>query len=145
MSNKPIIIDGVDVNRCVNFRDDVYTDKQINNACSIGLWQRYYSGLEESCKMSCECKNNTNCHFKQLGRAQQECINQYKQIKFLQDQNKSILFLTILYMMPINTSTESNFIQNVKTLCDTVLKDIDIEEVKKLRKLIEEKQKKTNN
>lgn len=73
MTDKEIIIDGVDVSECVEFRDDVYTDKQINNACSIGLWQRHYSGLEENCKMSCECKNNSDCYFKQLKRKEQEC------------------------------------------------------------------------
>ena len=73
MTDKEIIIDGVDVRECVEFRDDVYTDKQINNACSIGLWQRHYRGLKENCKMSCECKNNSDCYFKQLKRKEQEC------------------------------------------------------------------------
>lgn len=72
MTDKPTIIDGVDVSECVNFRDDVYTNKQINNACSIGLWQRHYSGLEENCKMSCECKNNPNCDYKRYKQAEQK-------------------------------------------------------------------------
>lgn len=66
------IIDGIDVSKCNMFRDDVFTDKQLNNVCSIGLWQRDYSGLEEFCKMSCDCKSNPNCHFKQLARAKKE-------------------------------------------------------------------------
>ena len=66
------IINGIDVSKCNIFRDDVFTDKQLNNVCSIGLWQRDYSGLEEFCKMSCDCKSNPNCHFKQLARAKKE-------------------------------------------------------------------------
>ena len=72
MKDKQIIIDGIDVSKCNMFRDDVFTDKQLNNVCSIGLWQRDYSGLEEFCKMSCDCKSNPNCHFKQLARAKEE-------------------------------------------------------------------------
>ena len=72
MNDKQIIIDGIDVSKCNMFRDDVFTDKQLNNVCSIGLWQRDYSGLEEFCKMSCDCKSNPNCHFKQLARAKEE-------------------------------------------------------------------------
>lgn len=31
------IINGIDVSKCNMFRDDVFTDKQLNNVCSIGL------------------------------------------------------------------------------------------------------------
>lgn len=72
MADKEMIINGVDVSECVYYRDDVYADKQIDNACSIGLWQRHYSGLEENCKKYCECKNNPNCYFKQRARAKKE-------------------------------------------------------------------------
>lgn len=89
MTDKEIIIDGVDVSECVEFRDDVYTDKQINNACSIGLWQRHYSGLEENCKMSCECKNNSDCYFKQLKRKEQECEELKREIAFWSNEKCS--------------------------------------------------------
>ena len=69
-----IIIDGCKVEECVNFRDEVSIDSTVlKNACSIGLWQRHYKNLEESCKMSCKCDENPNCYFKQLARKTQEC------------------------------------------------------------------------
>lgn len=66
---EPIIINGVDVSGCVSFRDDVFTNKQLENVCSIGLWQKHYQNLEENCVMSCNCKDNPNCYYKQLQRA----------------------------------------------------------------------------
>lgn len=90
MTNKEIIIDGVDVRECAYFRDDVYADKQIDNACSIGLWQRYYSRLEENCKMHCECKNNPNCYFKQLKRKEQECEHWKNQCLCLDDESITV-------------------------------------------------------
>lgn len=72
MTDKQIIIDGVDVSGCEYYREDVFTNKQLNNVCSIGLWQRHYKGLEPSCVMSCQCKQNQNCSYKQLKRKEQE-------------------------------------------------------------------------
>lgn len=69
-----IIVDGCKVEECVNFRDEVSIDSTVlKNACSIGLWQRHYKNLEESCKMSCKCDENPNCKFKQFARKTQEC------------------------------------------------------------------------
>lgn len=69
-----IIIDSCKIEECVNFRDEVSIGSTVlKNACSIGLWQRHYKNLEESCKMSCKCDENTNCSFKQLARKTQEC------------------------------------------------------------------------
>ena len=74
MTDKQIIIDGIDVSGCINYRPDVETT-QINytNACSIGIWQRWYSNLEPNCIMSCSCKYNPNCYYKQLKAKEQEC------------------------------------------------------------------------
>ena len=61
MTHKQIIIDGVDVSGCVNFRPDADTaEASYTNACFIGLMQRWYSNLEPSCIMSCSCKDNPN-------------------------------------------------------------------------------------
>ena len=69
MKDKQIIIDGIDVSGCENFRPDADTSEiSYTNACSIGLWQRWYSNLEPSCTMSCSCKENPNCNYKQLKR-----------------------------------------------------------------------------
>ena len=74
MTDKQIIIDGIDVSGCVNFRPDTDTSEtSYINACSIGLWQRWYSNLEPSCIISCNCKDNPNCYYKQLKRKEQEC------------------------------------------------------------------------
>ena len=55
--------------------------------------------------------------------------------KKLQNQNKNILFLIILSMLPV-TSSENELIQNIKCLCERVLKDNDIKEIKELYELI---------
>lgn len=73
-----VIIDGVDVSGCENFRPDADTSEiSYTNACSIGLWQRWYSNLEPSCTMSCSCKENPNCNYKQLKRKEQK-LNKIK-------------------------------------------------------------------
>lgn len=76
MTDKQIIIDGIDVSGCINFRSDVETT-QVNytNACSIGIWQRWYTNLEPSCITSCSCKYNPNCYYKQLKRLEKACDN----------------------------------------------------------------------
>ena len=67
-------IDGVDASECINFRPNVDTAQvSYTNACSIGIWQRWYSNIEPSCIMSCSCKDNSNCYYKQLKRKEQEC------------------------------------------------------------------------
>ena len=74
MTDKQIIIDGVDVSGCVNLRLEANTSEtSYYNACSIGLWQRWYSNLEPSCQMSCYCKNNKDCYYKKWLRKEQEC------------------------------------------------------------------------
>ena len=55
--------------------------------------------------------------------------------KKLQNQNKNILFLIILSMLPV-TYSENELIQNIKCLCERVLKDNDIKEIEELYELI---------
>ena len=55
--------------------------------------------------------------------------------KKLQNQNKNILFLAILSILPA-TSSENELIQNIKCLCERVLKDNDIKEIEELYELI---------
>lgn len=55
--------------------------------------------------------------------------------KKLQNQNKNILFLIILSVLPV-TSSENELIQNIKCLCKRVLKDNDIKEIEELYELI---------
>ena len=56
MTDKQIIIDGVDVAGCVRLQDD-----------------------KISCDLSGECKGWGNCYYKQLKRKEQEC-EKYEQI-----------------------------------------------------------------
>lgn len=62
MTDKEIVIDGVDVSGCLfyqsNFEEDY--DIKIKHFCSN--WHN-----------SCESSNNSNCYFKQLKRKEQEC------------------------------------------------------------------------
>lgn len=70
MTDKQIIIDGVDVSECLfyqtNFQEDY--DVEIKHYCSN--WHN-----------SCESVNNSNCYFKQLKRKEQECNKLYIQLK----------------------------------------------------------------
>ena len=86
MTDKQIIIDGVDVSGCINYRPSVDTTQvSYTNACSIGIWQRWYSNLEPSCIMSCSCKDNPNCHYKQLKRKEKSEEKLVKQIQTICD------------------------------------------------------------
>lgn len=86
-----IIIHGCKVEECVNYRDEVGIGSIVlKNACSIGLWQRHYKNLEESCKMSCKCEENPNCYFKQLARKTQECDTLKSQLDFEVQQKECI-------------------------------------------------------
>lgn len=86
-----VIIDGVDVSECVNFRPDADTSEiSYINACSIGLWQRWYSNLEPSCQMSCHCKNNKDCHYKKWQRKEQKCNRLKEEVSLLKESNSKL-------------------------------------------------------
>ena len=94
MQDNQILIDGVDVSECVNLRLEANTaETSYYNACSIGLWQRWYSGLEPSCQMSCHCKNNKDCYYKKWQRKEQECEQQKAELqkyKGIEQQEKEV-------------------------------------------------------
>ena len=97
MTDKQIIIDGVDVSGCVNLRLEANTaETSYYNACSIGLWQRWYSNLEPSCQMSCHCKNNKDCHYKKWKRKEQK-LNKIKDYvdRCLSDADRFYIFQII--------------------------------------------------
>ena len=62
MTNKPIIIDGVDVSKCKYFDCD-------SKECKAEYYVRYgYEIVEYD-----SCRKNKNCYYKQLQREKQEC------------------------------------------------------------------------
>ena len=62
MTDKPIIIDGVDVSECKYFDCD-------SKECKSEYYVRYGYEITEYDS----CRENTNCYFKQLKRKEQEC------------------------------------------------------------------------
>lgn len=60
MTDKQIIVDGVDVSGCIN-----------RNDLKFASYNCYLNG-------GCQCKDNPNCYYKQFKRKEQEC-NKYKQ------------------------------------------------------------------
>ena len=73
MTDKQIIIDGVDVSGCV-----FYGFSNLNN---------HLCGSKEFSKIDCTyCNNNHNCYYKQLKRKEQECENGIKRIKDLEER-----------------------------------------------------------
>ena len=84
-------INGINVDKCVNYRDEVILTECVKDACSIGLWQRHYQNLELNCLMSCRCSENPNCAYKQMKKQQKE-LNKYKKcIKAIKQNCKTIL------------------------------------------------------
>ena len=70
MTDKEIIIDGVDVSQCVYRMKDEY-----NTCCCTSTKE---NEGEERITAYYGCKYNHNCHYKQLKRKEQEC-EEYKQ------------------------------------------------------------------
>ena len=72
MTDKQIIIDGVDVSECENLMQGIVL----------------FGCMED--RKTCSCMNNPNCLYKQLKRKEQEC-NKYKQtlteIKEIAEEN----------------------------------------------------------
>ena len=65
MTDKPIIIDGVDVSGCKKYEHEIVRcNATLKNMCFCGG--------------RCTDKKNADCYFKQLKRKEQEC-NKYKQ------------------------------------------------------------------
>ena len=65
MTDKQIMIDGVDVSGCKGF---YIHDRSTTN---IDYWM--YGQCKSSKEYGCYCRNNPNCYFKQLARKTQEC------------------------------------------------------------------------
>lgn len=65
MTDKEIIIDGVDVSQCVYRMKDEY-----NTCCCTSTKE---NEGEERITAYYGCKYNHNCHYKQLKRKEQEC------------------------------------------------------------------------
>ena len=122
MTDKQIIIDGVDVSGCINYRPSVDTTQvSYTNACSIGIWQRWYSNLEPNCIMSCSCKDNPNCYYKNWQRKEQECeelSSKCSQIKQTLAEIKPILEL---YANSTIGTHECNGIFKLEVFDDNVL------------------------
>ena len=55
MTDKQMIIDGIDVSECIN-----------RNDLKFASYNCYLNG-------GCQCKDNPNCYYKQLKRKEQEC------------------------------------------------------------------------
>ena len=68
MTDKQIIIDGVDVAGCVRLQDD-----------------------EISCDLGGECKGWENCYYKQLKRKEQECEELKRKCKELMSENEEYI------------------------------------------------------
>ena len=84
MTDKQIIIDGVDVSGCECIIEDYQRAnnfegkyEHIKNVCELGERGAEYYNLF--------CKYNPNCYFKQLKRKEQECEEFKRLYKELQD------------------------------------------------------------
>lgn len=64
MTDKEIIIDGVDVYKCGNAKRSIF-------------------GIDMECRLGCDCSQRPNCYFKQLKRKEQECEKLNKQVNDL--------------------------------------------------------------
>lgn len=116
MTAKEHIVYDCKIEECVIFRDEVGIDPTvIKNACSIGLWQRHYKNLEESCKMSCKCDENPDCYFKQQARKTRECERmKYYLTKIRQDELSRLDVEWDEYITECTSTDYSNIITYVE-------------------------------
>lgn len=84
MTDKEIIIDGVDVSGCKGF---YIHDRSTTN---IDYWM--YGQCKSSKEYGCYCRNNPNCYYKQLARKTQECEELKK--KLMQKSEVDMFFNT---------------------------------------------------
>lgn len=92
MTDKEIIIDGVNVRECECIIEDYYYQqannlengyKHIKNVCELGESGSEYYNLF--------CKDNPNCNYKQLKRKEQECEELKEIIQRHDNDNKALL------------------------------------------------------
>ena len=86
MTNKQIMIDGVNVRECECIIEDYYYQqannlangyKHIKNVCELGESGSEYYKLF--------CKDNPNCNYKQLKRKEQECEELKHKVELMMD------------------------------------------------------------
>lgn len=82
MTDKQIIIDGCDVNRCEK-QGETINGITCGNGTKIRLADRYIYKYKL-------CKDNPNCLFKQLARKTQECEELKDKIKFMEGYIKTV-------------------------------------------------------
>ena len=71
MTDKEIIIDGVDVSEC----EFLWKEKLPKKICNNG-------------NLDCDCKKNQDCYYKQLKRKEQECEDLRTHCKYIDETNK---------------------------------------------------------
>ena len=71
MTDKEMIIDGVDVSEC----EYLWKEKLPKKVCNNG-------------NLDCDCNSNPNCCFKQLKRKEQECEDLRTHCKYIDETNK---------------------------------------------------------
>lgn len=81
MTDKQIIIDGVDISKCKHY-DEIF------NYCD----QSYLGegGLLKNTKNPKRCECSPNCYFKQLARKTQECEEFKYKIKYMEEYIKTV-------------------------------------------------------
>lgn len=87
MTDKQIIIDGVDVSKC----EHAYISTSLFEEETYAQCSAFFLENEDS---YCECKENPNCYYKQLKRAEQK-LEKIKKVcnKFIPDHYKILLII----------------------------------------------------
>ena len=89
MTDKQIIIDGVDVSEC-EFAVKPINDNRIKCHCAKGLLQIAKMQEQPESIKSGLCENNPNCYYKQLKRKEQKCEELKEKIKYMEEYIKTV-------------------------------------------------------
>lgn len=136
MTDKEIIIDGVDVSKC----DKLIVNQLYGYACNC----------EEDTHIISSCKNRHNCYYKQLARKTQECEELHTELKFkveyIQEQREVIKDLEKKLKISIQALEELEMTENNFdfTNQDEYFKGLDTELAKKSIRLTIENRKLEN-
>lgn len=136
MTDKEIIIDGVDVSKC----DKLIVNQLYGYACNC----------EEDTHIISSCKNRHNCYYKQLARKTQECEELHTELKFkveyIQEQREVIKDLEKKLKISIQALEELEMTENNFNFTnqDEYFKGLDTELAKKSIRLTIENRKLEN-
>ena len=124
MTDKQIIIDGVDVSGCPFFEDErkllnpAGQELNFKNICSLSFYN--FTDFDKDFL----CNQSPNCYYKQLKRKEQEC--EELKVCLFQVQNASISLTKQLDQLKAEVKSKTEYIQEQREIIDQYSKEIEM-------------------